>query len=103
MSSRTEVKKFVSINTIEFGGIRKAKCNLVLNNNLTMIDLNTFVVSLQDYLLKIADVVEVNLVDEVKPKKPKVRSLKQDARNSGSGNSKTNAKKKNTKKKNKKR
>lgn len=103
LTSRTEVKKFVSINTTEFGGIRKAKCNLVLNNNLTMIDLNTFIVSLQDYFLKKVDVVEVNLIDEVKPKKPKVRSLKQDARNSGSGNSKTNTKKKNTKKKNKKR
>ena len=77
--------------------------NLILNNNLTMLDLNTFVVSLQDYLLKIADVVEVKLQEELIVKRPKVRSLKQDARNSGSGNSKTNTKNKNTKKKNKKR
>lgn len=103
ISKRTEVKKFVSINMNTFGGIRKARCNLVLNNGISMIDVNTFVVSLQDYLLKVADVVEVNLLDEVKPKKPKVRSLKQDARNSRSGNSKTNIKKKNTTQKNKKR
>ena len=103
LTGRTEVKKFVSINTMNFGGIRKAKCNLILNNNITMIDLNTFVVSLQDYFLKIVDVIEVNLIDDVKPKKPKVRSLKQDARNSRSGNSKTNTKKKNSTKKNKKR
>ncbi len=105
ISNRSEVKKVVSINMNAFGGIRRAKCNLVLNSSVTMLDLSTFVVTLQDYLLKVADVVEVNLVEEskIKPRKPKVRSLKQDARNSGSRNSKTNTKKKNTKKKNKKR
>lgn len=103
INDRSEVKKIVSIKASEFGGLTKLRCNLILNNNLTMLDLNTFVVSLQDYLLKIADVVEVKLQEELIVKKPKVRSLKQDARNSGSGNSKANTKKKNTKKKNKKR
>lgn len=103
IKNRSEVKKLVSITTNAFGGIRKARCNIVLKDTLTMIDVTSFVVTLEDYLLKIADVVEVNLLDEIKPKKPKVRSLKQDARNSRSGNSKTNTKKKNTAKKNKKR
>lgn len=103
INDRKEVKRLISINTYAFGGLRKAKCNLVLSDSLTMIDVTSFVVTLQDYLLKIADVVEVNLLADIKPKKPKVRSLKQDARNSGSRNSKTNTNKKNTKKKNKKR
>lgn len=103
ISKRSEVKKLGSVITNDFGGIRKVKCSLVLNNGISMIDINTFVVSLQDYLLKVANVVEVNLLDDVKPKKVRVRSLKQDARNSRSGNSKTNTKKKNTTKKNKKR
>ncbi|MGN1370845.1 MAG: cation transporter [Candidatus Coprovivens sp.] len=103
IKSRTEVKKFVNIQSSFFGGIRKLKCNIVLNNSLTMIDVTSFVVTLEDYLLKISDVVQVNLLDEIKPKKAKVRSLKEDARNSRSGNSKTNTKKKNTSKKNKKR
>lgn len=103
IKKRNEVKKFVSINVNSFGGIRKAKCNIVLKDSLTMVDLTSFIVTLEDYLLKIANVVQVNLVEDIKPKKPKVRSLKQDARNSGSRNSKTNTKKKNTKKKNKKR
>lgn len=103
IKSRSEIKKLVSINVNSFGGLRKAKCNIVLKDTLTMIDVTTFVVTLEDYLLKIADVVEVNLLEDIKPKKPKVRSKKQDARNSRSGNSKTNTKKKNTTKKNKKR
>lgn len=103
IKSRTEVKKFVNIQSSFFGGIRKLKCNIVLNNSLTMIDVTSFVVTLEDYLLKISDVVQINLLDEIKPKKVKVRSLKEDARNSRSGNGKTNIKKKNTSKKNKKR
>ncbi len=84
ISKRSEVKKLVNITANSFGGIRKVSCNLILNNGISMIDINTFVVSLQDYLLKVANVVEVNLLDDIKPKKPKVRSLKQDARNSRS-------------------
>ena len=103
IKNRSEIKKLVSININSFGGLRRAKCNIVLKDTLTMIDVTTFIVTLEDYLLKIADVVEVNLLEDIKPKKPKVRSLKQDARNSRSGNSKTNTKKKNTTKKNKKR
>ncbi len=103
--NRTEVKKLVDIKFNSFGGIRQAKCDIMLNDGIAIIDINTFVVTLQDYLLKIADVAMINLVsnEQVKKNKPKVRSLKQDARNSRSGNGKTNAKKKNSSKKNKKR
>jgi divalent metal cation (Fe/Co/Zn/Cd) transporter len=100
---RSEVKKFVNFKLNSFGGLRKISCNIILNDSLTLIDLTSFVVSLQDYLLKIANVVEINLLEEVKKKKIKVRSLKQDARNSGSGNSKKNTNKKHSKKKNKRR
>lgn len=101
---RDEVKKLEKLDILSFGGIKKANCSLVLKDGINMLDTNTFVVTLQDYLLKFANVVKINLVDgNARKVKPKVRSLKQDARNSRSGNSKTNAKKKNTQKKNKKR
>lgn len=102
---RKEVKKLESLQLSSFGGLRRVDCSIQIHENVRMLDINTFVVTLQDYLLKIADVVKITLVDKkaVVKKKPKVRSLKQDARNSGSRNSKTNVKKKNTKKKNKKR
>lgn len=104
ITSREEVKKLDKLEVKAFGGIKKADCNIALKDGISMIDINTFVVTLQDYLLKIADVVKINFVNPKTTKvKPKVRSLKQDARNSRSGNSKTNAKKKNTQKKNKKR
>lgn len=106
IESRKEVKKVQSINITNIGGIRKSTCEITLNDGINMVDLNSFVVTLQDYLLKTADIVRIDLVEAKKrtvKSKPKVRSLKQDARNSRSGNSKTNTKKKNTKKKNKKR
>jgi len=105
IKKRSEVKKLGDINIHSFGGLRRVDCNLQLNNGISMVDVNSFVVTLQDYLLKIADAVKINLVENTKvvKKKAKVRSLKQDARNSGSRNSKTNTKKKNTKKKTKKR
>ncbi len=105
IEDRSEVKKVNKIVYTYYGGIRKSTCELVLNDNINMIDLNSFVVTLQDFLLKEAEVVRIDLIEARKTikKKPKVRSLKQDARNSRSGNSKTNTKKKNTKKKNKKR
>ncbi len=105
ITKRDEIKKLEKLEINNFGGIRKAQCNIVLKDGISMIDVNTFVVTLQDYLLKIADVVKINLVEKkvTTKKKEKVRSLKQDARNSRSGNSKTNTKKKNTKQKNKKR
>ena len=63
-----------------------------------MIDINTFMVTLQDYLLKVADSIYI-VMNNKQVKKGKINN----ARNSRSGNSKTNTKKKNTKKTNKKR
>ncbi len=105
ITKRNEIKKVDKLELSCFGGIRSVQCNVMLKDGISMIDINTFIVTLQDYLLKIADVVKINLVDKkvTVKKKEKVRSLKQDARNSRSGNSKTNTKKKNTKQKNKKR
>lgn len=105
ITKRAEVKKLDKLEMKNFGGVRHLQCNIMLKDGISMIDVNTFIVTLQDYLLKIADVVKINLVDKkvTVKKKEKVRSLKQDARNSRSGNSKTNTKKKNTKQKNKKR
>ena len=98
------VSKVERLSLVNYGGIRYFKCNVVLSEGITMIDINSFVIMLQDYLLKVADVAKIDLIDpNSKPKHVKVRSLKEDARNSRSRNSKTNAKKKNSTKKNKKR
>lgn len=102
--SRKEIKKVERLSMSNYGGLNYLKCGVILSEGISMIDANTFVVTLQDYLLKIADVVKIDLVDpNIKPKHVKVRSLKEDARNSRSRNSKTNSKKKNSTKKNKKR
>ena len=102
--SHKEIKRVERFSLVNYGGLNFAKCGIVLADGITMIDANTFVITLQDYLLKIADVVKVDLIDpNVKPKHVKVRSLKEDARNSRSRNGKTNSKKKNSTKKNKKR
>ena len=106
ITSRNEVKKIERILVNSFGGVRYITIDIVLNESISLVDINSFVITLQDYLLKYGDVVDINMVNGVEKKrktKPKVRSLKQDARNSGSRNSKTSTKKKNTKKKNKKR
>lgn len=105
ITSRDEVKKITKVVYGSYGGIRYIQCNLNLREGLSMIDINSFVVTLQDYLLKYGDIAMVYLTNDFQEKKvkPKVRSLKQDARNSRSRNSKTSTKKKNTKKKNKKR
>ena len=106
ITSRKEVKKIERILVNSFGGVRYITIDIVLNETISLVDINSFVITLQDYLLKFGDVVDINMVNVVEKKKktkPKVRSLKQDARNSGSRNSKTSSKKKNTKKKNKKR
>lgn len=102
ITDRKEIKKLVKLEVINYGGIRYAVCNIELSKGITLLDVNSFVITLQDYLLKIADVIKINLVESGLRNKLKVRS-NQNARNSGSGNSKTNTKKKNTKKKNKKR
>lgn len=103
--ARKEVKKIQRILINSFGGVRHITIDISINEATSLMDVNTFVITLQDYLLKYGDVVDVNMVQSVEKKKikPKVRSLKQDARNSRSRNSKTGTKKKNTGKKNKKR
>ena len=104
ISARSEIKKVEKLSLLNYGGLNYIKCSVVLSDGLSMIDANSFIVTLQDYLLKIADVCKIDLVDpNIKPKHVKVRSLKEDARNSRSRNSKTNSKKKNSTKKNKKR
>lgn len=105
IGSRKEVKKLDKIELKSYGGFINAECSIQINEGVSMVDVNSFVITLQDYLLKIADVVKICLVEkkeEKKPKKVKVRSKKQDARNSRSGNSKKSTKKKNPKQKNKK-
>ena len=105
ISARKEIKRVERLSLVNYGGLNYFKCGVVLSEGISMIDANTFVITLQDYLLKIADVGIINLVDQSEKKKvkPKVRSKKQDARNSRSRNGKTNTKKKNSTKKNKKR
>lgn len=104
INKRDEVDAVKDIKLSNYGGLIKVDCSLRLKNKVSLLDLNTFVITLQDYLLKIfkGNVVQINLVDNVK-KKVKVRSMKQDARNSRGRNSKANVKKKNSKQKNKKR
>lgn len=105
IKNRNEVKNLGKLEIQYYGGVRVAKCDVLLKDGIGMVDVNSFVVTLQDYLLKISDAVRIFMVDKEAntSKRAKVRSLKQDARNSGSRNSKTGTKKKNTKKTNKKR
>ena len=98
-----EIKSVEKLDLTSFGGLNYAHLNITLKEGVSMIDVNTLVLSIQDYLLKISDVVRVNLVKKTVIRKAKVRSKKADARNSRGRNSKTNTKKKNTKKKNNKR
>ena len=102
--SANEVKKVNAVKVYNYGGLRRLEVSVVLKDKISMPDICSFALSLQDYLLKFADFVLVKVNNEEKVvKKQHVRSKKEDARNSGSRNSKTNSKKKNTKKANKKR
>lgn len=98
INKRSEIKKVTSIIYNNYGGIRFVRLNVNMKENISMIDINTFMITLKDYLLKIAEIASVNMVKEVQVKK-----VSSNARNSRSGNSKTSTKKTNTKKKNKKR
>ncbi len=102
---RSEIKQLGKLEVQYYGGVRVAKCDVLLKEGISMVDVNSFVVTLQDYLLKIADAVRIFMIDkEVNTsRRAKVRSKKADARNSGSRNSKTGTKKKTNKKTNKKR
>lgn len=106
IKNRREVKSLEKIEFNSYGGFSNASCYIQVNDGVSMVDVNSFVITLQDYLLKIADMVKIYIVEkkkDEKPKKAKVRSKKQDARNSRSGNSKKSSKGKNSKQKNKKR
>lgn len=98
INNRNEIKKVTSIIYNNYGGIRFIRLNVNMKPNINMVDINTFMITLKDYLLKKAEIASVNLVKEVPVKK-----VKSNARNSRSGNSKTSTKKTAVKKKNKKR
>ena len=93
-----EVKNITKINILSNGGIRKIDIDLKLQPKVKLVDLITFVVTLEDFLLKYSDLVSVNLVKHVNRS-----GARKNARNSGSTNSKKSTKKKSTKSKSKKR
>lgn len=93
-----EVKNITKISILRNGGIRKIDIDLKLQPQIKLTDLITFVVTLEDYLLKYSDLVSVNLVKHVNRS-----GARKNARNSGSTNSKKSTKKKSTKSKSKKR
>ena len=105
IKNRTEIKSLGKLEVHCYGGVRVVKCDVLLKESIGMVDVNSFVITLQDYLLKIADAVRIFMIDKEpnSSRRAKVRSKKADARNSGSRNSKTGTKKKTTKKTNKKR
>ena len=94
----SEVKNITKINILSNGGIRKIDIDLKLQPSIKTTDLITFVVTLEDFLLKYCDFASVNLVKHVNRS-----GARKNARNSGSTNSKKSTKKKSTKKKSKKR
>jgi hypothetical protein len=96
IDKRQEVKKIDSISVFKIGGVRKLYLNVQLTDGMSLVNTSSFLVTLNDYLLKISDVGLVNMTNG-KKRAEKV------ARNSRSGNSTKSTKKKNTRKKNKKR
>ncbi len=133
ITSREEIKKLDSLTVNNYGGLRIANAKIEVKDGISIVDINTFAVTLEDYLLKISDVVDVYMTNAIEKKKNKAKvvskkeeaikqakskkksstsssnqskgkgSSKKNARNSGSRNSKTSSKKKNNKKTNKKR
>ena len=93
-----EVKNITKINILSNGGIRKIDIDLKLQSSIGLTDLITFVVTLEDFLLKYCDFASVNLVKHVNRS-----GARKNARNSGSTNSKKSTKKKSAKSKSKKR
>lgn len=98
LNNRKELKRAPVINVSSFGGIRRFNVSITPKDNIGMVDFSSFMVNLQDYLLKKCDVAYVTLQED-----NAYRKVINNARNSGSGNSTKNAQRKNTKKKNKKR
>ena len=97
IEDRSEIKKVTSIVYNNYGGIRYIRLNVNLKDNINMVDVNTFMITLKDYLLKKAEIASVNMVKEVLIKK-----VSTNARNSRSRNGKKSIKKTVFTKKNKK-
>ncbi len=110
VNKQKEVKNVTGVTINSLGGIKNINVSLKLQDNKSLPDLITFVVTLCDYLLKYGDYASVTLVKNVSrkgvrasTKKTSSKGAKTNAGNSRSTNSKKGTKKKNTKKKNKKR
>ena len=110
VNKQKEVKNVTGVTINSLGGIKNINVSLKLQDNKSLPDLITFVVTLCDYLLKYGDYASVTLVKNVSrkgvrasTKKTSSKGAKTNAGNSRSTNSKKSTKKKNTKKKNKKR
>lgn len=102
IKNRKEVKALDDIKIKYSGGYSYVTCDIALADGLNLVDVSTFMVTITDYLLKISDLVVINMTNATRKIKT-VKRVKANAGNSRSRNSKTNTKKKNTKKANKKR
>lgn len=102
IKNRKEVKALDDIKIKYSGGYSYVTCDIALADGLNLVDASTFMVTITDYLLKISDLVVINMTNATRKIKT-VKRVKANAGNSRSRNSKTNTKKKNTKKANKKR
>jgi len=100
IQNRKEVKRINNLSISNFGGIRISKVVIELNGNVSMIDANTFVLTLQDYLLKISDVVEIWLGSSNNIIGNAMQRRINNAGNSRGRNSSSNSKRKNNRKKN---
>mgnify|MGYP007069869037 CR=1 FL=1 len=81
INKRDEIKKVDSLIINNYGGLRIANAKLELKETISLVDINTFAVTLEDFLLKKSDVVEVHMTNrtEKKKNKPKVVSKKEEA------------------------
>lgn len=96
---RSEVDSVSSIKVNAYGGVRSLILEAKFNRKLSTVDINTFMLTLGDYLLNKSEVCYI-IISE---KENLIKKVSSNARNSGSRNSKKNTKGKNTRKKNKKR
>lgn len=106
ITARNEIKRLDSININNFGGLITSQATIELKEGISLVDINTFAVTLEDYLLKISDVTEVRLISSNNKKnKPKVVSKKaeaiKNAKAKKKGNSSTSTKPYQEKEKNK--
>lgn len=105
IKGRKEVSHLEELSVRSFGGIKTGIVRMRLMGGISFVDANSFVMMLQDYLLKSVDCVQISLCEGKKTPvvMPKVGERgKSNARNSRSRNRKTSSKGKNTRKNNKK-